>query len=538
MNTQPLARRHGSLFVGGTALVITGVALHLPLYFSARHHGYRLGGMDGMAMPHGPMLSMSLGMVVLTVGLLMTAAGLFLRPAPPRHAAATTAVPDAPTDRLHGAHWRLIIALVFAVAIDTQKPYTFTFILPSVAKEYGLSTPAAPVMGMPTVTWLPLVGIIGTVLGSFLWGMVGDRVGRRAALLFAAVLFVGTSVCGVMPTFGWNVAMCFVMGLGAGGMLPAAFALLAETMPTRSRGWVLVLVSGAGTALGFVFASQLASWAMPTFGWRMLWLAGLPTGCVLLGLSRWIPESPRHLLLHGREDEARVVLATFRAPMPALNPVRTTLSFRTLFARPFTAVTIGLVATAASIGVVTYGFLVWLPTNLASHGLSASHVTHLISDSALVALPVSVLIAWLYTRWSARLTLIAAVAISAIVLLTVAVFGTRLASTTPLLVGTVALILVGIWAATAVITPYSTEIYPTAVRARGAALTAGATKFGGVVALAMSVAKVAPPGLSASAWVAVAPIALGTLVLVATAIETRALDLEAIHLPTGVEEAR
>ena len=543
MNTEPVRSGPRHLFAIGTSLVVGGVLLHLPLYFSARHLGYRLGmpPMPGMAMtmPAGPMLAMNLGMSVLVIGLVVSAIGLFRRTDPtsvPRHRSLPSAPATAPTDRLHPAHWRLIAILVLAVAIDTQKPYTFTFILPAAAQEYGLSSPAHPVLGMPTVTWLPLMGITGTVLGSFLWGIVGDRVGRRAALLFAVVLFVGTSVCGVMPTFWGNAAMCFVMGLGAGGMLPAAFALLAETMPARSRGWILVLVAGTGTALGFVIASELATWVMPTFSWRMLWLAGLPSGLLLLAVSRWIPESPRHLLLRGREAEAQAVLATFRAPMPALHPVGPRAGFASLFKAPFTAVTLGLVASAGAIGVVTYGFLVWLPSNLAAHGLSSTHITHLIADSALVAMPVSTLVAWLYTRWSARRTLIAAVVLTAVVLTLVALLGTRIAGSTPLLVAMVALVLVGAWAATAVVTPYSTEIYPTAVRARGAALTAGATKLGGVIALTMSIAEIAPPGLSSSAWLAVVPIAIGAVVLIAAAVETSARPLESIALTATAKE--
>ena len=50
-----------------------------------------------------------------------------------------------------------------------------------------------------------------------------------------------------MPDFYWNLGMCFLMGLGVGGMLPIAYALLAETIPARHRGWLMVLV-GADVA--------------------------------------------------------------------------------------------------------------------------------------------------------------------------------------------------------------------------------------------------------------------------------------------------
>ena len=59
--------------------------------------------------------------------------------------------------------------------------------------------------------------------------------GRRASILLSAVMFVGTSLCGAMPSFWWNVGMCFLMGAAAGGMLPVTYALLAETMPSRQH---------------------------------------------------------------------------------------------------------------------------------------------------------------------------------------------------------------------------------------------------------------------------------------------------------------
>ena len=66
-----------------------------------------------------------------------------------------------------------------------------------------------------------------------------------------------------MPSFWWNVGMCFLMGAAAGGMLPGAYALLAEIMPTRHRGWCLVLIGGIG-AIGGYFAASGSSALLPT----------------------------------------------------------------------------------------------------------------------------------------------------------------------------------------------------------------------------------------------------------------------------------
>ena len=137
-----------------------------------------------------------------------------------------------------------------------------------------------------------------------------DRAAR--SLLLAATLFIGTAMCAAMPAFHWNLVACFFMGMSAGGLLPIAYSLLAETIPARRRGEAVVLVAGIGTALGFLLASWTAHWLIPTYGWRIMWFFGIPTGLALILLNRYIPESPRFLFSRGRADEAHDVLRSVR----------------------------------------------------------------------------------------------------------------------------------------------------------------------------------------------------------------------------------
>src|SRR3546814_17018785 len=83
-----------------------------------------------------------------------------------------------------------------------------------------------------------------TTVGSIVWGRLADVCGRRAGILLSALMFIGTAICGAMPTFEWNLVMCFLMGASAGGMLPIAFTLMAETVPAAHRGWLLVALGG------------------------------------------------------------------------------------------------------------------------------------------------------------------------------------------------------------------------------------------------------------------------------------------------------
>ena len=214
-----------------------------------------------------------------------------------------------------------------------------------------------------------------------------------------------------MPGFTWNLVMCFLMGIGAGGMLPILFALLAETMPARHRGWLMVLVGG-DVAGAYLATSWLATALVPHYSWRILWLAGL----LLLLLNRWIPESPRFLAATGRAAEAEAVMTRYGArPVPEVvglgDRARRHLGSGSgqLFRAPFTRLTGSLVLLALGVGLLTYGFQLWVPSNLQHLGLGEVAADRLLRDSevALLGLPLTVLSAWLYSAWSSRWTIVA-----------------------------------------------------------------------------------------------------------------------------------
>ena len=143
--------------------------------------------------------------------------------------------------------------LVIALIIDIMKPASLGFTIPGMVSEYGV--PKA------TASLVPFFALTGTVVGSIVWGVIADIYGRKASILLSAVMFVGTSICGAMPSLYWNIGMCFMMGAAAGGMLPVTYALLAEMMPSKHRGWALVLVGGLGAVGGYFAASGFSALA-------------------------------------------------------------------------------------------------------------------------------------------------------------------------------------------------------------------------------------------------------------------------------------
>jgi putative MFS transporter len=495
------------------------------MYIGARDMGYRLVGMPVDT-------SMIIGMFLIVLGLFATLYGLY-----PASAGASAglvsqirvkALDEAP---IRASHIGLLVVMAIAVTIDVMKPTTLAFVVPGMAQEYGLRSPLNPAGEVP-VAYLPLSGITGTVLGSFLWGWLGDRIGRRASILFAGIIFIGTSICGSMPDYVWNFVMCFIMGLGVGGMLPITYALMAETIPARHRGWLMVLIGG-DVAAAYIVTSWLASDLVPYFSWRILWLMGLPTGVLLILLNRWIPESPRYLLANGREAEARAVMDRYGAKvvvehsdLEVENDVKS--QWTQLFRRPLLSQSVVVALLGVGVGLVLFGFNLWIPSNLRKLGFAEVTADRILRDSALIGFPFTFLVAWMYGFWSSRRTIILLTTLTAAALFGFAVAGDAVVTNRILLYTLLVIPIWGINTVTAVIGVYSSEIYPTRIRSRGTGLAAGASKAGGVMIIALVLLGVATPSIVGTTLIGAIPMALAAAAMLAFGVETRKRRLEEI----------
>ena len=515
---------HAGAFWFGVVSVTVGVLLHLPMYLMSASSGYRLAGM--------PMnVSLKLGMAMILTGMGASLYGLYPRSADDivRRASRirVSAMDDTP---LSGAHIGLLITMMLAVTIDVMKPTALAFVMPGMTAEYGLKGPLNPTGHVPAA-YLALIAITGTVLGSFLWGWLGDRIGRRSSILFAGIAFMGTSVCGAMPDFAWNLVMCFIMGVAVGGMLPICYALLAETMPAKHRSWLMILV-GADVAGAYILTSWLSSSLVPIYSWRILWLIGLPTGLVFVGLNRWMPESPRFLLANGRDDEARAVMQRFGVVVvdqpEEQEHVKTGVGERwsDLVSPTFlgTSVVVGCIAIGS--GVVLFGFNLWMPSNLRRLGYADADA--ILRNAALMGFPLTFVVAWMYGIWSSKWTLMAIVALTGAALFGFVVAGDAVAHNRTLLYALLIMPIWGISSLVAVLSVYSAESYPTRIRSRGTGFAAGASKFGGVAIIALVVFGVAAPSISTVALIGAISMTLAAVLVAMFGIETRQRRLEDI----------
>ncbi len=512
---------HTLAFWLGTVFIVTGVSFHLPDFIAARNMHYMMS-----CMPMSKLMLCGMGLIV--SGIAMSAYGLFpVRNKKAINLSGAYQLHTLDNARLSGAHWQLVIVLGLALVVDVMKPATLGFVMPGMRQEYGISA--------STASLLALFAMIGTTAGSILWGILADRFGRRGSILLAALIFISTCICGTMPTFEWNLCMCFIMGLSAGGLLPIVFALLAEMTPARHRGWLSVLLGGLGTAGGYLAASGAAAWLEPIFSWRILWLLNLPTGLLVVLLSRFIPESPRFLLHEGRVAEAQHDLAPFgielirasdAAPRDTANHA---VEFKQLFRKPYLALTLTVCFYGVAWGLVNWGFLTWLPSILRDFlHMDGKIAYQLLAKSALFAVPGCVVVAWLYGFWSSKRTMILFAVGTATVLAGFAVFKPGVSPA--LFIVLTALLLIGLGGMIAMLLPYSAELYPTKLRATGGGVTASSSKVGGVVGpSAVALIMSAFPGLTIPAFLLASPLLLAAVALWLNGKETSGKRLEELQ---------
>jgi putative MFS transporter len=495
-------RRSTLFFWCGCALVTAGVLAHLPMFMMGRATHFVLAGM-----PMG--FGMLLGMAAIVAGIGAAAYGL-LPSAPRASSVALDATAPLENARLGAPHLRVASLLALALVIDIMKPASLGFVTPGMTTEYHL--------GARTVAWLPFAALAGTVVGSVVWGVLADIYGRRASIVLSSVMFVGTSICGAMPDFWWNVGMCFMMGAAAGGMLPVAYALLAEVMPTRHRGWSLVLIGGIGAVGGYFAASYLSALLQPTFGWRIMWLLNLPTGLLLVVLSPLLPESARFLQETGRTELARATLARFGVVLapatahPDTSPHESHAPIPPL-THGFVGVTAALTFAALAWGLVNFGLLLWLPSALVAQGHSIAASSALIARSTLIAAPTVVICAWLFSAWSTKWSLITVTCVMVLGLAGLAI--PELGANSPSgPVLPLALVILGSCGVISMLLPYTAENYPLLVRGRATGWVAACSKFGGLAAQALSLVGGVPPIATVVGFIAVPALASSILIAV------------------------
>ena len=400
-------------------------------------------------------------------------------------------------ERPLGRNQLLVLALVgLAVIMDGLDNRLLPLAIPSLLNEWNVTREA---FALATS-----VGLAGMVLGTTIGGMIGDRVGRRPAIVGSVLAFgIFTAGQALINDMISMIALRFLAGLGLGGLMPSAVAMFAEFGPVRRR-TLIVTVGMVCVPVGGVFSGLLGAAVLPTLGWRALFVIGgvvaITIGVImLLGL----PESPRYLARSGKDrdqDRLRRMLGWFGAePRPGRIVDRSEISatraaFSELFGKRFTFDTIGLWGAFFFVLMVLYMESQWMPTILTDNGYGIQVASIASSCLAFGGIFASVLGVYALVRFGSRTALMGMAAGAIALTLGLTQFPINpSASPLPLLA---LLTLVGflVGGLQIMIYPVATHAYPTSLRSTGIGWAVGVGRLGSVISPFAATAALAAGG--------------------------------------------
>jgi MFS family permease len=211
-------------------------------------------------------------------------------------------------DRLRWSpfHTRLVLGLGTAWILDGLEITVASSVTGKLtqANTLALSTTQASAIGT--------VYLVGEVVGALVFGRLSDKLGRRKLFMWTLTIYlIGTGLSALAFKGGGGITYFyltrFIAGTGIGGEYSAVNSAIDEMMPARYRGRTDIWINGSywlgsiiGTFASFLLLNSLA----PDLGWRIGFLVGPVLAIAILFIRRNLPESPRWLLTHGREQEA------------------------------------------------------------------------------------------------------------------------------------------------------------------------------------------------------------------------------------------
>lgn len=414
---------------------------------------------------------------------------------------------------------RLLVICGLAWAADAAEVLLIGFALPEVIDEFGLTRGEAG--------FIVTAAFVGMLVGAWLSGPIGDRLGRRNAFQAAVVVSsVFGGLTALAPDGWWLGVLRGLTGVGLGAALPLNFSLFAEFLPQRNRGRNLVLMESFW-ALGTIGAAGLAWLLVPTVGWRALLASTALTVVIVYWIRRHVPESPRFLAAAGRSDEVDAVLRQVAQvngrPVPAATVTAGQRSkpapLTALWGPRFRRTTAMLWVAWFCIALGYYGIFTWLPAIFLELGFDFLATYQYTFILALAQVPGYFSAAWLIERWGRRLTLAVYLAASA-----VCTYAFTVAATTAGIVTAASMMsffALGGWGALYAYTP---ELYPTDIRATGVGWASGQTRIAGALAPLVG-GFLLPISLVAALSVYAVAFAVGGGVVAALGPETRDLPL-------------
>ena len=222
----------------------------------------------------------------------------------------TTQVPSR-LDRLPWSrfHWRVVLGLGGVWVLDGLE----VTMVGNVAER--LTEPGSGIeLSAAQIGVAAAIYIAGACLGALFFGQLTDRFGRKKLFILTLVVYLTATVATAFAFAPWYFFVArFFTGAGIGGEYAAINSAIDELIPARVRGRVDLIINGSywlGAAAGAAGALLLLNTSLfpQDLGWRLAFGIGAVFGLAVLVVRRNVPESPRWLFIHGREEEAEKIV--------------------------------------------------------------------------------------------------------------------------------------------------------------------------------------------------------------------------------------
>src|SRR6266446_442572 len=265
--------------------------------------------------------------------------------------------------RLTGNQRRIIFAAVLGDKLERLDYFMISYVAAFIGVPWKLTFGES--------AFILLSSGFGAMFGAIFYGWLADKIGRRKVFLMTVLNFsIATGILTFTPDNAWLFLAIFrfLIGFGVGGLYCVDLPLVQEFVPASKRGMVGGLVTAA-VPVGILMGALLGATATPYVGWRGLFAIGMVPGLLTLVIRAWVPESPRWLIQMGRMAEARKSLAWAMdidpADLPATPPEgqrQPKSKLSDIFRYPRSLAVSWLTNLGAQTGY--YGLHLWAPTLL------------------------------------------------------------------------------------------------------------------------------------------------------------------------------
>lgn len=390
-------------------------------------------------------------------------------------------------------HKRLLLMGGLGYCFDAMDLAVIAFVLPMLMKEWSLNGVEAGVLVSSSY--------IGYFIGAFAAGTAGDLIGRRKIMMWALALFcIASLVCAFSPSAQAFFVLRCLAGIGTGAESAIVAPFLSEFAAKHYRGRFIGALAGF-FSFGFLAAALLGYFIVPLgdWGWRIaLAITALPV-VMLLWWRRALPESPRWLESQGRHAEAEQILSRIEKeilhstgkplpqpapqPDPVSDPAGATQKasvFRNiakLGSRPIRRITAMTWLLWLSITFSYYSFFTWMPTLMVQKGMTISQSFGYSIAIYAAQIPGYYSAAYFNDRIGRRATIVVYMLLACASALTLA-----LAPSTSWYVLTGMLLSLFMNGTYAGVYAYTSEVFPTPIRATGAGVASAVGRIGAICA--------------------------------------------------------